>query len=1036
MAKIKQKFVPEVAEQFVPLKRRMADFSPLSRAAAAEGAAAASVGKAFQGLGAAFARAQAKATAVAQTQWDVEYYNLIGEVEDELRRAARQAPEGGFGLSERIGDVWKRKTEEFLARAPKQLRGEYAVKLARYQRQLERAAFKVEETLHDNKLKRNIEEIVRKHQSTVEAAPEKLKEVEAQASNYISSLPIPEDTKATLLSAAKSSLQASAAAGRILKIYTDEPLKKSYRDLGGIDGILQRIHEVEGTGKSKTSSAAGHFQVTRGTWLRLVRKYYPDMVKRMSERELLNLRYNKEFAWDITRKLTLENIQALMSAGIDPTPGRIRLAHFAGPSGAIKVILSDDNTPLESILPSNYFKANSFLKGKTAGWLKRWADKQMGTAGSSPTSLFSDLDHLTPEQRLSFVRQAFAATRFRENEFVNDVLTQIASGQIESPKSYIRDLLKTGQIDGSAYIRLSEAVERLDGLETSPILQSYLKSMREDGMDGAWKDAVKDFESGAISASVFKRIKEEYTLLKSLKDKEAAQGILERALKGEASVDDVDKLDLSPEVKIKMKKYIQTAQSLNNAAEAMRLADSIVKGELDREDFRQRYLKGEVSTDLFTKTMRYVNSIETGMKLSSEESLKIFQQALTEASDPNNHKSIADLTSQLIEQLGGQFTVGMMKKIAKAYQEKVAAREYADANMLTSHDSDGKRAADLWLERSGLEKILLSPNRAQVLGAIQQKIAPLAQAGKPLPPKLGGILKAKLYSDNEIEVGTALDSFAQLHAVNPKAVQQLLGDEDFNTFYILTTMRAYGMPMTQITNIRDEMRSPSDFLSGAKKVFSEVSTGFFSKATSVAKYLREFVDDNDLDVSPDQWNMLEQEYTTYFAVGYRIFGDAAKAKTLADRLIKSYWGKTEIEGIDMLATRIPPHLVAPNEGILKAWVNGPLQEAVGKLKEQASGDVLSVYLTSDRGSVQGFLSGAENVQIKYKIGALVETPDGYIKFQELDEPVVFDIGKVSKTIYERIRKDRAKWREGNFWGIFIPDTIEVDEMDVTHAPAP
>ena len=75
---------------------------------------------------------------------------------------------------------------------------------------------------------------------------------------------------------------------------------------------------------------------------------------------------------------TRENKNALARANIDPTLGNTRLAHFLGAGGAINVLKANPNTPVESLISPDAIQANpTVLRGKTAGQVAAWANKQM-----------------------------------------------------------------------------------------------------------------------------------------------------------------------------------------------------------------------------------------------------------------------------------------------------------------------------------------------------------------------------------------------------------------------------------------------------------------------------------------------------------------------------------------------------------------------------------------------------------------------------------------------------------------------------------
>jgi hypothetical protein len=82
----------------------------------------------------------------------------------------------------------------------------------------------------------------------------------------------------------------------------------------------------------------------------------------------------------MTAAYAADNGQVLSKAGFDPTPGNTYLAHFAGPQGAVKILSSDPNAPVSSILGDAAVKANPFLQGMTAADLQAWASRKMDGA--------------------------------------------------------------------------------------------------------------------------------------------------------------------------------------------------------------------------------------------------------------------------------------------------------------------------------------------------------------------------------------------------------------------------------------------------------------------------------------------------------------------------------------------------------------------------------------------------------------------------------------------------------------------------------
>lgn len=122
--------------------------------------------------------------------------------------------------------------------------------------------------------------------------------------------------------------------------------------------------------KNPRSSATGLFQFIESTWNNL-RKKYPQLGLTPEGR---NDPVQQKRAMEV---FTQENIKSLKSAGLPVTNGTLYLAHFAGDGGAKKLLRADARTPVEEVLGPRVVAANPFLKGKTAGWAIKWAERKM-----------------------------------------------------------------------------------------------------------------------------------------------------------------------------------------------------------------------------------------------------------------------------------------------------------------------------------------------------------------------------------------------------------------------------------------------------------------------------------------------------------------------------------------------------------------------------------------------------------------------------------------------------------------------------------
>lgn len=160
-----------------------------------------------------------------------------------------------------------------------------------------------------------------------------------------------------------------------------EPTGGSERvDRSGVAGAIEGAENSTGNpaARNPNSSAMGNGQFIKSTWMDMVQKHRPDLMKGRTKEQVLALRADPAISREMTQAYAEENAERLRSKGITPTKGAVYLAHFAGPEDAVKVLQADDDTPLEQVLNGASISANSFLRGKTVKWLKSWANQKMG----------------------------------------------------------------------------------------------------------------------------------------------------------------------------------------------------------------------------------------------------------------------------------------------------------------------------------------------------------------------------------------------------------------------------------------------------------------------------------------------------------------------------------------------------------------------------------------------------------------------------------------------------------------------------------
>ncbi len=124
--------------------------------------------------------------------------------------------------------------------------------------------------------------------------------------------------------------------------------------------------------KAATSSATGLYQFTKGTWKDMVYKYGKETGIRMSD--IKNPQANA-----IMGALFVSNNKKELSSylGREATLGEVYSAHVLGVGTAKKLLNVPDSTPVSKVLPQKVLAANSFMRGKTVGQLKRIFERKV-----------------------------------------------------------------------------------------------------------------------------------------------------------------------------------------------------------------------------------------------------------------------------------------------------------------------------------------------------------------------------------------------------------------------------------------------------------------------------------------------------------------------------------------------------------------------------------------------------------------------------------------------------------------------------------
>jgi len=167
----------------------------------------------------------------------------------------------------------------------------------------------------------------------------------------------------------------------------------------GIEAVIDRYTgktiTVESGGdpnaKNKKSSAEGLGQFTDGTWLKIVGKYRPDLQYRLTEDQILDLKFNPELSVEMTKNLAKENAEGLTNAGFPVNESTLYLSHFLGIGSAIDMLNAPADAPASVVAGGKATEDNQTVLGgtKTAADVLRWASNKMD--GTTPFNI-ADLD--------------------------------------------------------------------------------------------------------------------------------------------------------------------------------------------------------------------------------------------------------------------------------------------------------------------------------------------------------------------------------------------------------------------------------------------------------------------------------------------------------------------------------------------------------------------------------------------------------------------------------------------------------------------
>lgn len=170
-----------------------------------------------------------------------------------------------------------------------------------------------------------------------------------------------------------------------------DPQSGTFTDLSGQPGaspftaFAAKMNQAENnTGnpaaKNPLSSATGNGQFINQTWLDTIKAARPDLVKGMSDKDILALRSDPQLSQEMTAAYAQQNAAKLSANNLPVTTATLALAHRFGPDGAEAILTAAPNEKLSDILSKKVIDANPQLAGMTAGQYARTITNQFGNA--------------------------------------------------------------------------------------------------------------------------------------------------------------------------------------------------------------------------------------------------------------------------------------------------------------------------------------------------------------------------------------------------------------------------------------------------------------------------------------------------------------------------------------------------------------------------------------------------------------------------------------------------------------------------------
>ena len=152
----------------------------------------------------------------------------------------------------------------------------------------------------------------------------------------------------------------------IIRETLPEPIEASYERM--FDRLAQDESGGNPNARNQRSSATGLFQFTDDTWREFARAN-PRRFEGMTDEQILAARTDPALSREAAEWYARRNALILGTAGLQPTPTNLALAHRFGGQGAIAILKADPSALVTDVVPDGQrvLEANPNLRGITAG---------------------------------------------------------------------------------------------------------------------------------------------------------------------------------------------------------------------------------------------------------------------------------------------------------------------------------------------------------------------------------------------------------------------------------------------------------------------------------------------------------------------------------------------------------------------------------------------------------------------------------------------------------------------------------------------